>query len=419
MDYTQQGYVVVVLEKKGKQVFGVLNNSGNCIIENQPAINYYKTLRVVRDHYVFTSEEGSTARIATPWTFTHWYPMKYLVSKYYQQSNSALAISNQKPFSPFGLLIGSEKWALKSNGKVEGNHLFDQVLPAKSRTGNYPVKMGRKWYFYNTRTMKVDSLPFKEIHPMGLFNELMFVSDTPGIHAEKKWALYSVKTNHLTDEKYTLKPRSNRHVKLLTDRVYNPWFNDVLEIYEGERKVYFNEYGEEIYKEPINAPNYKMMNFYEYELRVNDKNMKPIPKDLKFSKKQLELRLKVNNGLLLHIANNTKAGIPITWQDGIFQLSLQYERVPGAWETICGPPNTDCGNSFVPGNFPKQQMVEERIPMPQGNSRVKVRVALADVNGLNIIYSNTVWYNLPFAFIKGYFPPYGAQHRFIVDYYKK
>ena len=419
VDNTQQGYVVVVQEKKGEEVFCVLNNRGDVIIENEPAIRYYKTLRVVRDKYVFTAEDGTTARIATPWDFTHWYPLKYLKSKYYNYNNSALAMSSRKELSPFGLLLGSEKWALKSNGTVSGNYLFDQVLPAKPRTRNYPVKMGMQWHFYNSRTESVDSLPFKEIHPMGLYNDMMFVSDTAGVHPNKKWALYNVKTKQLTVEMYTLIPPRTRHIKLLTDRVYNPWFNDILEVNLGKRKVYFNEYGEEIFKEPENAPSYEMLNFYEYELLVTRKNMKPIPKGNKFSKKQLELKLSANNGLALQMANNTKADIPITWQDGIFQLSLQYERTPGKWETICGPPNTDCGNSYVPGKFPAQQLVEERIPMPQGSSRVKLRMVLTDVNGIDRVYSNSIWYSLPFAFLTGYFPPYGAQQRFMIDFYRR
>ena len=83
---------------------------------------------------------------------------------------------------------------------MSGNYLFDQVLPAKPRTRNYPVKMGMQWHFYNSRTESVDSLPFKEIHPMGLYNDMMFVSDTAGVHPNKKWALYNVKTKQLTKE---------------------------------------------------------------------------------------------------------------------------------------------------------------------------------------------------------------------------
>lgn len=417
VDPTQQGFVVVVQQRDSSRWFSIIDDRGRFLLQDEPDIGYYKPLRVIQQRWVFLSTHGTPAKIQTPWELNLWWPLKNLKSVYGNSPSSPIYISNRKALAPFGLIAGTQKWTVHAHGTVHGNYLFDQVLPSDSRTKNYPVRMDRQWYVYNTRNEQLDTLPFREIHPMGVQNEILLVSDTIGLHRQKKWALYSLKTHQKTEPLFVAPPKGNHRVKLYIDGIFNPWFNKVLQVQQDQRRVYYSTAMEQLFIEPQHAPTYALSNFYNYRLRITPRNAKAIPTSFKFSKKQLDLQLESKQGLWVQIANNSKQDLPITYQDGAFQLTLQYERTPGQWETIAAPPYTDCGNSFVSGQFPAQKMVEHRLAIPTGSAYVNVRMTLV-VQGQEVVYSNVIRYALPTGYLQGYFPPFGANSKMEVKYYR-
>ncbi len=417
VDVTQQGYVVIVQQKGKDKLFSVINKKGQAILADQPDINYYKTLRVIQGNYVFVSDKGAPMRVQNPWEFNMWWPMQYLKSDRNSNTNLSLCVSNRKELSRFGLLLGTKKYVSISNAVIEGNYLFDAVLPTDSRSGRYPVKMKQKWYLYQPNKALLEPLPYKEIHPMGIKNETMLVSDTVGANPAKKWAVYNFKTEEKTKEEFVLKRQSLEFFKLHQDLITNPWFNDVIQLSFNDRACYFSERGELIFTEEKNAPTFELKDFYTCTLRVNSRVYMEIPKDLKASKKGIEVQVSQNNGLTVRVINNTKAELPVEFQDGLFQLSLQFETEPGKWKTVAGPPQVTCGNSYYKGNFPAKKMVEQRLALPPGSAHVNVRMVL-DLGGSEKIYSNVLRYGLPSGYLQGYFPPYGASSKFVYDYRK-
>jgi len=418
VDYTQQGYVIIVQEKGKDELFSVIDKNGQAILANQPDINYYKTLRVIQGNYVFVSEKGSPIRIQNPWELNMWWPMQYLKSDRNRINNGSLCLSNRKELSRFGVLLGTEKFVSCDNGVIQGNYLFDRVLPTNSRSVKYPVKMKQQWYLYQPNKELLEPLPYKEIHPMGIKNEVMLVSDTIGDNPTKKWAVYSFKTDKKTNEEFELKRQSLELFKLHQDLITDPWFNDVMKLSFNDRACYFSERGELIFTEEENAPTFELKDFYTCTLRVNARVFKDIPKGLKSSKRSFEVQINKNNGLTVTVINNTKEELPIEFQDGLFQMSLQFETKPGKWKTVAGPPATFCGNSYFNGKFPAKKMVEQRLTLPPGSSYVNVRMAL-EMQGKEQVYSNVIRYGLPSGYLQGYYPPYGVPSKVLLPLYNK
>ena len=418
VDYTQQGYVIIVQQKGKEQVYSVIDKRGQTILADRPHLSYYKTLRVIQNNYVFDSDKGSPVRTQNPWEFNMWWPMQYLKFDRNRNTNASLCLSNRKELYRFGMLLGTEKFVSCAQGIIQGNYLFDQVLPSDSRTGRYPVKMKQEWYLYHPNKELLEPLPYKEIHPMGIKNKLMLVSDTAGIYQTKKWAVYSFKINKKTNEDYVLTRKSLELFKLHQDLIADPWFNDVLKLSFNNRDCYFSERGELIFTEEENAPTFELKDFYTCTLRVNARVFKDIPKGLKSSKRSFEVQINKNNGLTVTVINNTKEELPIEFQDGLFQMSLQFETKPGKWKTVAGPPATFCGNSYFNGKFPAKKMVEQRLTLPPGSSYVNVRMAL-EMQGKEQVYSNVIRYGLPSGYLQGYYPPYGVPSKVLLPLYNK
>ena len=417
VDNTQQGYVVIVQQKGKDQLFSVMDKNGQAILANQPDINYYKTLRVIQQNYVFVSDKGAPMRIQNPWEFNMWWPMQYLKSDRNRINNGSLCLSNRKELSRFGVLLGTEKYVSFDNGVVQGNYLFDRILPTNSRSGKYPVKMKQKWYLYQPNKELLEPLPYKEIHPMGIKNEVMLVSDTIGDNPTKNWAVYSFKTDKKTNEEFVLKRQSLELFKLYQDLITDPWFNDVMKLSFNDRACYFSEQGKLIFTEEEDVPTFELKDFYTCTLRVNVRVFKDIPKGVK-SKKGIEVQVNQNNGLTVKVINNAKEELPIEFQDGLFQMSLQFETKPGKWKTVAGPPQVTCGNSYYMGKFPAKKMVVQRLALPPGSSYVNVRMAL-EIQGQEQVYSNVIRYGLPSGFLQGYYPPYGIPSQVLLPLYKR
>jgi hypothetical protein len=384
---TNQGYLCIPQLKEGKETYSVYDQYGKQLVSCDIAgVNPY-LIQVVWNQFVYIPIGSPNLRPYQLGQETHF-------------SMSELWMKDQKTLSPFTfqlcnkyendqmiLLKYSHKWLSFDGREVEGNNLFDDIVPGDEYLT--PVKKGRKWYLLDHRLDSLIPLPYKQIHPIGMNKGRFFarMQEDGGV-IEAKWSLVSCYNKTATLELYQvpLLPHDN---SVYDQKSRYNWSPHLTEVIKKEKRVLLDYRGNEVWADPDNKA-ITIEDFFKVNFAFKFDDFKELPKRHSYKKNQVSMAISpIGSGINIQLTNTKKTGEPVELQDGYLQTVLEMKTNEGTWLKIGYLDPSWCGNSYYGGYLPPNKTASTIVNLPKGDQPIIVRVLLNE-HSKNRIVSNEI-----------------------------
>jgi hypothetical protein len=380
---TNQGYLCVPQLKEGKETYSVYDQYGKQLVSCDIAGVDPNLIQVVWNQFVYIPTGNPNLRPHQLGQETHFSMSELWMKDQNILSPHTFQLCNKYADDEMILLKYSHKWLPFDGREVQGNNLFDLVVPGDDHLT--PVKMGQKWYLLDHRGDSLIPLPYKQIHPIGMNNGRFFarMQEDGGIF-EAKWALVSYYTKTTTEELYQvpLLPEDN---SVYDQKTRYHWSPQMTVVIKDEKRVLLDYKGDEVWTDP-NDKGTTIEDFFKVNFAFKFDNFKELAKKDTYNKNQVSIVIApIASGINVQLTNTKKTGVPVEIQDGYFQVVLEMKTNEDTWLKIGYLDPSWCGNSYYSDYFPPNKTASTIVNVPKGDQPIIVRVILNEHSEKRIV----------------------------------
>jgi|GEM_PF-2730810 len=383
--FNHQGYAFIEQDS----LFCVPDSDGTLRFSNIPASNYYLMVQVYWGQYLYLGRIHEIARNFSNDISS----FKMGDSRHCYNGNSygrGPAVELGNPFHSIHMarLSGSYKWVQFSGSDdgIDGNHLFDEVLPSDHRY-LIPVRKEMTWYLFNDRNQELQELPWRFIHPYGLKEGRFFGSNQDAAFWQKQWAYQSLDSLAGGPEEY-------QFIKGDFDlRRTSPLFEYYLELPDAHRMikngdtVWLNTKGQVFAKDQypdfhIHTP----LDIIQPEIYLNARKQDPLESRRGYDRRKVGAYLKpTEKGILMEVVNPSRDTVYIESDYDKLKMQLEYQVNESKWKAISYASPYYGSDYYESTALAPRHKISQLYQNPPGNYLVWVRLRIFQDEGEDLV----------------------------------